>query len=343
MATVHLLSAAARASSPWEYAFDDLDRMRRSAAADRFGVHTLTDDPTAADVILFVENCDPMRHYLEVRRHPVYRADPERCFLFSRYDYPVPFLPGVYASIPQRWHDPARTRGGLYLNAFDHPFIEYTPASIARTHLYSFIGQVGTHPLREALMDLPDDEGFLFDTTPYWPYAELDDETRDALEQQYVDVAARSAFVLCPRGRGASSIRLFEMMRMGRAPVILSDEWTPPDGPDWNAFSVRVAEKDVARLPHLLRERADEAEAMGERARRCWEDWFSVEATFHRVTDWCLALKTERPARLGAPWSYVLPQLMRPQNLRPFLRTAYERLENRRAARHQRRPASDPA
>jgi len=326
MATVHLLSAAAHSASPWAYAFDDLHRMRRSAAADRFGVHALTDDPAAADVILFVENCDPIRHYFEVRRHPVYRALADRCFLFSRHDHPVPFLPGVYASIPRRWHDPARTRGGLYLNAFDHPFIEYSSAPVARDYLYSFIGQVGTHPLREAMMGLPDDEGFLFDTTPYWPYAELDDETRRALERQYVDVATRSAFVLCPRGRGASSIRLFEMMRMGRAPVIVSDEWTPPEGPDWDTFSVRVAEGDLDSLPEILRTRADDAAAMGERARRCWENWFSEEATFHRVTNWCLDLRAEHAPRWAAPWSHVGPQLLRPLYLRTFVRGAYTRL-----------------
>jgi hypothetical protein len=242
----------------------------------------------------------------------------------------VPFLPGVYASIPRRWHDPARTRGGLYLNAFDHPFVQYAPEHTHRDYLYSFIGQVGTHPLREALMELPaKSDGFLFDTTPYWPYADLSAATREALEQQYVDVAARSRFVLCPRGRGASSIRLFEMMRMGRAPVILSDAWTPPDGPDWDAFSVRVPESEVGTLPDVLRARADEAEAMGERARRCWEDWFSEEATFHRVTNWCLDLTAERSSRRAAPWSHVLPQLLRPLYLRTFLRTAYSQLKTR--------------
>jgi hypothetical protein len=192
-------------------------------------------------------------------------------------------------------------------------------------------------------MDLPDDEGFLFDTTPYWPYAELDDETRSALERQYVDVATRSRFVLCPRGLGASSIRLFEMMRMGRAPVIISDEWTPPDGPDWEAFSVRVAEADVDELPDILRARADAADQMGERARRCWEDWFSEEVTFHRVTNWCLDLNTERASRFAVPWSRVLPQLARPTYLRSLLHTTYDQLKKRRAQRRTARAASSPA
>jgi hypothetical protein len=341
MATVHLLSAATRAPSPWEYALDDLNRMRRSAARDRFGVHTLTEDPGRADVILFVENCDPTRHYLEVRRHPVYRQYRDKCFLFSRHDHPVPFLPGVYASIPRRWHDPRRTRGGLYLNAFDHSFLSYDPSPTPRPYLYSFIGQVGTHPLRERLMALPQHDAFLFDTTPYWPYAELPAGTQSALEAQYVETALRSKFVLCPRGRGASSIRLFEMMRMGRAPVIISDAWTPPDGPDWDAVSVRIAEADLARLPEVLRARADEAEAMGERARRCWDDWFSEAATFHRVTDWCLDLKRARGAGTASPWPRVLPQLLRPLYLKRLLRTVRARVTERSPSRPA-VPAADP-
>jgi hypothetical protein len=326
MASVHLLSAASLAADPWDYAFDDLERMRRSATQDRFGIHALTDFPEQADIILFVENCDPIRHYFEVRQHPVYQKHRDRCFLFSRHDYPVPFLPGVYASIPNRWYAPTRTRSGLYLNAFDHPFISYDPTPTPRKYLFSFIGQASTHPLRSKIMDLPDKDGFLFDTTAYWPYADLPAETQKALEAQYVDTAQQSKFVLCPRGRGVSSIRLFEMMRMGRAPVIISDDWIAPTGPDWSSFSIRVAEADLPRLPSLLRNRADDAEDMGRQARLCWEDWFSEEATFHRVVNWCLDLKEAAPSAAGHPIIEVLPQLLHPQYLKTFLRTGYERL-----------------
>ena len=50
--------------------------------------------------------------------------------------------------------------------------------------------------------------------------------------------------MICPRGWGSSSIRLFEVMEMGRVPVIISDAWVN-EAPKWADFSVRVSEADV--------------------------------------------------------------------------------------------------
>ena len=329
MASAHILSVADQRPTAWPHALDERDRLRRSATLDRFGVHTLTDDPAAADVIIFVENCDTTRHFWEARRHPVYRAHRERCFLVSRNDVPIPFLPGIYASIPRRWYDPARTRSGFYLDVFDKPFIHAAPADQPRSYLYSFIGQLSTDPIRAALAQLSHPDQFIFDTSSYWPYADLPATTRQALEDQYADVAARSRFVLCPRGLGVSSIRLFEMMRMGRAPVIISDEWVPPVGPDWDAFSVRVPEQAIDQIPDLLDNRADHAIEMGRAARAAWENWFAPEVTFHRVVEWCLDLQAAAPASAWPSTARVAHQLTDPPFLRTFLRATLDQMRRR--------------
>src|SRR4029077_18783462 len=95
-------------------------------------------------------------------------------------------------------------------------------------------------------------------------------------------------FVLCPRGLSVSSIRLFETMRMGRAPVILSAGWVAPTGPRWASFALRIREREFARIPRLLEEREGEAVQMGERARKEWEEWFSEEVLFHPLVELCL-------------------------------------------------------
>lgn len=325
MASVYLSSVASRANQKWDHALDDLKRMQKAAREDQFGVHSTTDDPEAADVILFVECCDSITHYLELLNHPVYSSHPDKCFLLTRSDIVVPFLPGVYASIPRRWYDPARTRTGFYLDIFDKDFITYESSETPRDYLYSFIGQLNTHPIREAIAELSHPSQFIRDTSPYWPYGELDESTRQRLEERYVDVAQRSRFVLCPRGRGVSSIRLFEMMKMGRAPVIISDEWVPPEGPDWDQFSIRVAEQDVDRIPDILQIQADKAIRMGRKAREVWESWFGPKTCFHRVTEWCLDLKSSPEESYRGLSSPVVDQLMEPQYLRHFLRTAANR------------------
>ncbi|MGZ4986153.1 MAG: exostosin domain-containing protein, partial [Chthoniobacterales bacterium] len=150
--------------------------------------------------------------------------------------------------------------------------------------------------------------------------------------RRYAELTKASKFVLCPRGLGAATIRLFETMRMGRVPVILSDEWVPPEGPCWEKFSVRAPEKDFAQVPQLLEQFERAAVAMGQLARREWEEWFSPEVAFHRVVEYCLTIKERRrwPESL-ARWPVYL-QLARPFHFRRLLRRKYEELRGRVSA-----------
>lgn len=323
MATVTLLSTAQTVDTHRDYPLDELQRMQDAAAADRFGLHHCTDDPAAADVVIFVENCSTIEHLLEVRAHPVYRAHREKCFLFARHDYPIPFLPGVYASLPARWHHPARTRTGPYLKAFAHDFLRYDDGHTPRDFLYSFSGKTSTDPIRTALFELDHERQSLFDTSPYWPYGDLSPAERETLHTRYVDTILRSKFVLCPRGQGTSSIRLFESLRMGRPPVIIADDWVPPDGPDWSRCSVRVPEADIHRIPERLEKLEPRAEEMGRAARAVWTHWFSREAVFHRTVESCLAIKRERRLPESLLALSVLPQLAEPLYLRLVLRTLW--------------------
>lgn len=330
MASILLTSTAPPDDDRWPHPYDQLERMQLSAARDKHGVHSLTDDPSTADVILFVENCDTIRHYLHVRHHPYFQSFPEKCYLHSRYDHPIPLLPGIYPSIEQRWHNPRWTRSGGYLVAFTNDFAGYDGGRTDRSYLYSFMGAVENHSLRSDLLALGGDEAYLFDTSPYWPYGDLPQAAQTALETEYQRVALQSHFVVCPRGEGASSIRLFETMRMGRAPVILSDAWVPPDGPDWDAFSVRVPEADLDTLPARLDARRSEAKEMGQRARAAWTEWFSAASTFHRCAEACLDMQSAQRWPVAAYRAAAFAQFCRPLHFRALARTLWE---ERRALR----------
>lgn len=296
--------------------------MRRSATRDKFGVHTLTGDPKAADVILFVENAGGTRHYPEVRRHPFVRKFREKCFLFTETDHALPVLPGIYASVEKRWYTPQRMRSGHYLRTFTVDFLDPPSEPVERDFLYSFLGAFNNHPIRKAIARLDVEQQYLFDTAPFWPYGELAPEQQEQLQERYVDVSHRSKFILCPRGRGASSYRLFESLRMGRPPVVISDQWVPPAGPDWSAFSVRVPERRVQDLPAILEDYEDEAVAMGERARTAWEDWFSERASFHRAVEWCLAIQRTRTFPESVLRYTTLVHLLRPIHFKFLLKKA---------------------
>ena len=93
-------------------------------------------------------------------------------------------------------------------------------------------------------------------------------------------------------------------MKAGRVPVILSDDWVPPEGPAWESFSLIVPEREVARVPEILESHEHAAAEMGRRAREQWEQWFSASASFHRIVEWCLSIQRSRrmPERLMRRW-----------------------------------------
>ena len=112
--------------------------------------------------------------------------------------------------------------------------------------------------------------------------------------KRYAETLCRSKFVLCPRGLGTATFRLFEAMQAGRAPVIVSDGWVPPEGPRWEEFSLRVRERDVRQIPALLEARESEHARMGALARRAWEEFFAPEVRFARLGELCRSIQETR-------------------------------------------------
>ncbi len=298
-----------------------LQVLSEFAQQDRFGVHSLTSDPAAADVILFVESYGAGWHFEAVRRHPLTRRYREKCFIFCCNPFVIPFLPGIYTGVDKRWSSP-RTVCGFYLALTQNDFISYDPPTAGLPYLFSFMGSLQNAPVRRALAGVRHRRSFFQDTSAEFASVlngTIDARARRDYYRRYAEMTKATKFVLCPRGLSVSTIRLFETMRMGRVPVILSDNWVEPPGPRWSEFALRVPERDCAELPRILEEREGDAVAMGELARRQWLDWFAPDAAFHRAIEWCLLIKERRsiPERL-ARWPIYL-QYMRPFHFRRLI------------------------
>jgi exostosin family protein len=317
MARVFLLSATSE-DDQTDFNLAPLQEAKASAAVDRFRVHSLTDDPDAADLIVFVEFYGAGWYFERVRGHPLVRKYREKCFLFCANPFVVPFLPGVYAGVEKNWAS-SRTRPGFYLGRTQNAFTSYTPPDHELPYLFSFMGSVRNAPVRAKVATLRHPRSFLQNTTEDFDrilQRKMDRQERLDYDRRYAELTKASKFVLCPRGLSASSIRLFETMRMGRAPVILSDAWARPPEVAWDKFAIQVREEDFAHIPNLLEQREAEAVEMGQRAREAWEEWFSEEVLFHRLVELCLDIKAKRivPETLGR-WSAYL-HLLQPFHLR---------------------------
>ena len=72
-------------------------------------------------------------------------------------------------------------------------------------------------------------------------------------------------------------------MAAGVAPVLISDGYLLPRGPNWDTFLLRVDERDISRLPELIEPYRDEAAQRGRLAREAFEEHFSIVREFDTV------------------------------------------------------------
>ncbi|MEY2557200.1 MAG: hypothetical protein QOE34_625 [Verrucomicrobiota bacterium] len=327
MAQVILLSTTP-AEDQTDYNLSPVRDLRQSAQADRFKIHSVTGDPYIADIILFAEFYGAGWYFERIRRHAFVRQWREKCFLFCSNAFVIPFLPGVYASVEKRWAS-ARTRPGFYVGLPKDEFATFTAPTHDLPYLFSFMGSTRNAGVRRDLATLSHARGFFQNTAEDYDRArhgKMDPDEKRDYHRRYAELTKATKFVLCPRGLGASTIRLFETLRMGRVPVILSDEWVEPVGPCWHKCAIRIRERDFAQVPRILEERESEAVEMGQLARREWEEWFSEEVVFHRAVELCIEIAKERrvPESL-ARWPVYL-QYLRPFHLRHALGEKYRTL-----------------
>lgn len=300
MAKVLILSADNKPFEVWRHSSAFL--LRHSAELSPAGPHRLTGSPDEADLILFAEMGTIGKFQELVRAHPLYRRYAKKCFIFELSDFCFPVVPGLYASLTKEHARIGGVRTGFYLCLIENAFITHRPCTGNEPYLAAFVGSQSAHPVREQIFHIQREDFFLKDTSGYSAKMTYhgDPAERAHFWSEYADSIANARFSLCPRGAGAGSIRLFESMKMGRACVILADDWQPNTGVDWAAFSITVAERDAHKLPEILDRYADRAVEMGARARQAWEENFSEQVRFTRVVDQCLQIQAEGRAGQSA-------------------------------------------
>lgn len=188
-------------------------------------------------------------------------------------DVSTTFLPGLYVSLTSRnvqegWAVPCGYKG-QYRN---NDAIDVDLSATDRRWLFSFRGADFSHPVRQKLTRLFNEESmeysYVVANKKFHSHTELD-------HQIYVNELLNSHFVLAPSGFSPSTYRMFEAMQHGRCPVIISDEWQPIDGVEWDKSSIRVAERDIGSLQKILTERVSDSESLGRNAQNFWKENFA--------------------------------------------------------------------
>ena len=248
--------------------------------------------PEDADLILVVD-MDEADVFANLRRNPVWRRYPEKSFGIYEGDNPPRFLHGLYSALPRAWTGLGRFQScGQRMHQLIYPNICPPPNqawATSKTLLFSFMGRA-SHSVRKRLLGLSylkaKEDVVMIDTSAYNHFQAGPNKQRSPWQDDYWPVAQRSKYALCPRGAGtSSSIRLFDMMEAGIAPVIISDVWVPPLGPNWSEFALLVAEKDIGNLYDIVKAHDAEWLVRGQKARNAYEDWFAPQTYWKSLID----------------------------------------------------------
>lgn len=258
-----------------------LEHVRNLSRLDANGQFRIAADPESADAIVFVENTqfDDIG-FKAVLSHPLVRQYPDKVSMYNEADRAWPVLHGLYCSLACDLADSSSQVAFPYLTATNSGVRGIYGRKTVRKWLYSFVGSQ-SHVNRRSLLSLNDDRGRIVDTSDFCTWNPMQ-TSKFAFQKLYTDTMAASKFILCPRGIGPASLRLFESIEAGRVPVIISDKWVAPPQIDWD-FAVRIPEWQVHRIPEILTELEPEWQDRGEAARKAWESAYAPDQMFNTL------------------------------------------------------------
>jgi hypothetical protein len=127
----------------------------------------------------------------------------------------------------------------------------------------SFAGYVGSSAIRKRLLDsltrylkAQREMRGCFRVVDAFHHHIRDPGLKEARRKEYLETLGQSITVLCPRGTGMNSIRFFEVMSMGKVPVLISDGCVLPleNEIDWDDLIVRIPEDRIDAAGDILAE-----------------------------------------------------------------------------------------
>jgi hypothetical protein len=115
------------------------------------------------------------------------------------------------------------------------------------------------------------------------------DEVRK-VRREFVDSIAGSDYVLCARGAGNFSYRLYETLSLGRIPLFIDTDCVLPYEReiDWKSLSVCVDASDMDYLDQAVadfhsRISPEDFQKLQQRCRAVWEEWIRPVGFFSNL------------------------------------------------------------
>lgn len=151
-----------------------------------------------------------------------------------------------------------------------------------KKYLASFVGS-STHPIRQKMIDSLQGKPEVKISSDGWDMNVSDDRLDD-----FIQTSLESKFVLCPRGYGPASFRLYEAMQLDAVPVYVSDDlWLPWNHDvNWEEFCVLVSDApgEINSLYERLQAITDEEyNSMKTKVKEVYTKYFTLEGTCDNI------------------------------------------------------------
>lgn len=269
----------------------EADRLIELSKTRNKEEYTIVHEPAKADIILLTDIV--FRDFgRQIMNNYLINKYPNKCFVIATKDNPINFFRGLYASAEKSLLDFRRIRTCAYNT---YPFKNNSiqndnEAEVPKKYLFSFVG-ANSHPVRKRILELKfkREDICIIDTSHSFNL--WNERNTVGGQSEYVAALLSSKFSLCPRGAGASSIRLFESMKLGIAPVIISDEWIFPNGPDWRRFSIIIKYNQLHLIEDIVSDYENRWCEMGKLAKEAYNRYFDDSVYFDYLMDNCLAIQ----------------------------------------------------
>ena len=152
--------------------------------------------------------------------------------------------------------------------------------SSEKKYLATFVGS-NTHPIRQimcaALQEKNNCPIYLKNWSPHVNKNEFD---------LFIEYATQSKYLLCPRGYGLNSFRLYEAFQLNCVPVIITDKMYLPwqDELDWTTFSVPINNNDISSLYEKLNSISeDKYMKLLNHGKEIYESHFSLNGMYNNI------------------------------------------------------------
>jgi hypothetical protein len=245
----------------------------------------LTEDPKEATFIIFIGGING-EHNEHIKRNRIYKEFKKKCYIISDSGYGLKSVKGIYTSISKLEYNKSIHVPGWYFPMTDLREHAINNKIIKKQNITcTFRGDLKTHKVRKSIHEFIKNKissinrykSTNTDGKQIKAWVDYDRSKIMALKNTFIQEILDSEFVLCPRGYNTSSMRVYEVMSLGRVPIIISDNWIRPRGPEWNAFSITIKEKEIYKLDEIVSKFLGRSTQMGKFARMEWENWFSLE------------------------------------------------------------------